>query len=142
MKIATRSVHRHPRHRARWLLALGMLLTLAGCAPGPQSVVPAELPLITHQDIFAIRWALQKEATVTRAAGLIETATTTPAQVTLSLFGLDANGRIVSRGTSWVRPSSFSSLSIPFSVQLTPTGQEVKYDLRVIDYRLPSMRMN
>jgi len=142
MMIETMSVCRRPRRGVRRLLALGVLVVLSGCAPGPQSMVPAELPLTTHQDVFRIRWALEKGANVTRAAGLIETQTTTPMQVTLSLFGLDANGRIVSRGTSWVRPSSFSSLSIPFSIELTPTGQEVKYDLKVIDYRLPNMRMN
>jgi hypothetical protein len=142
MMMARKSAHRRRGHRAPWLLALGMLIILVGCAPGPQSVVPAELPLTTYQDIFVIRWALQRDPTVTRAAGLIETKTTTPAQVELSLFGLDANGRIVSRAISWVRPSSFSSLSLPFSVELTPTGQEVKYELRVIDYRLPNMRSN
>ena len=140
MMMARKSAHRRRGHRAPWLLALGMLIILVGCAPGPQSIVPAELPLTTHQDIFVIRWALQKEPTVTRAAGRIETMTITPQQVALSLFGLDANGRIVSRGTSWVRPDSFNSLSIPFSVEVTPTGQEVKYDLRIIDYRLPNMR--
>jgi hypothetical protein len=141
MMIGMESVRRLG-HRASWLLAFGVLVTLAGCAPGPLSVVPAELPLTTHQDIFVIRYAIEKQAAVTRAAGLIETATTTPQEVTLGLFGLDANGRIVSRGTTWVRPNSFNSLSVPFSVQLTPTGQEVKYELRVMDYRLPSMRMN
>jgi hypothetical protein len=133
---------RRRRHRASWLLTFGVLVTLAGCAPGPMSVVPAELPLTTHQDIFVIRYAIEKQATITRAAGLIETATTTPQQVSLGFFGLDANGRIVSRGTTWVRPNSFNSLSLPFSVQLTPTGQEVKYELQILDYRLPNMRMN
>jgi hypothetical protein len=106
------------------------------------SVVPADLPFTKNEDIFEIRWALQKEPTVTRAAGLINTSTTTPVQVTMGLFGLDAGGRIVSRGTSWVRPSSFSARSLPFSVELTPTGQEARYDLRVLDYRLPGFRMD
>jgi hypothetical protein len=142
MMVARDSVRRRPGNRIRGLLALGMLATLAGCAPGPQSVVPSELPLTQNEDMFQIRWALQKEATVTRAAGLLETSNTTPMEVTLGFFGLDANGGIVSRGTSWVRPSSFSSRSIPFSVELTPTGRETKYELRILNYRLPGFRMN
>jgi len=142
MMAARESVHRRPRHKGSWLLAVGMLVTLAGCAPGPMSVVPAELPLTTYEDIFVIRWALQKEANVARAVGLINTQTTAPAQVTIGFYGVDAQGRIVSRGTTWVRPSSFSSRSLPFSVELTPTGQETKFDLHVLEYRLPNMRSN
>jgi hypothetical protein len=105
-------------------------------------VVPSELPLTQNEDIFQIRWALQKEATITRAVGLVETNTAPPTEVTLGFFGLDANGRIVSRGTSWVRPTSFSSRSMPFSVELTPTGRETKYELHVLNYRLPGFRMD
>jgi hypothetical protein len=105
-------------------------------------VIPAELPLTTHDQIFTIRWALQKEASLTRAVGTLTTSTSAPARATLGLFGLDAGGRIVSRGTSWVRPSSFGSPSMPFSVELTPTGQEARYDLRVLDYHMPGFRMD
>jgi hypothetical protein len=119
-----------------------MVLTLAGCAPGPRSIVPAELPLTTNQDVFTIRWALQKEPAVVRAVGLINTTNLIPVQVTLGFFGLDAGGRILSRGTDFVRPDSFSSRSIPFSVELTPTGQEAKFELRILDYRLQNMRSN
>jgi hypothetical protein len=142
MMVARESVHRRPKYPTRWLLALGMLVALAGCSPGPRAMIPAELPLTMNQDIFEIRWALQKEATVVRAVGLINTQTTTPAQVTLGFYGLDAQGRIVSRGTSWVRPSDFGSRSLPFTVELTPTGQETKFELHVLEYRLPNMRSN
>jgi len=105
-------------------------------------MIPADLPLTTREDIFEIRWALQKEATVVRAVGLLNTQNVTPAQVTLGFYGLNAEGRIVSRGTSWVRPSDFSSRSLPFRVELTPTGQETKFELRVLEYRLSNMRSN
>jgi hypothetical protein len=105
-------------------------------------VTPAELPLTTHDQIFTIRWALQKDATVTRAVGTLTTSTSAPAQATLGLFGLDAAGKIVSRGTSSVRPPSFGSSSMPFSVELTPTGQETRYDLRVLRYHMPGFRMD
>jgi hypothetical protein len=142
MMVARKSLLRRPGNRVRWLVALGMLTTLVGCAPGPQTVIPSELPLTKNEDIFEIRWALQKEAAVTRAVGLLNTQTVTPIQVTVGLFGLDAQGRIVSRGTSWVRPSSFNSRSLQFSVELTPTGQEARYELRILDYRLPGFRMD
>jgi hypothetical protein len=35
---------------------------------------------------------------------------------------------------------SFANVPIPFSVELTPTGQEAKYELTVLNYRLPNMR--
>ena len=40
-------------------------------------------------------------------------------RLTLAFFGLDAGGRIVSRGTTYLR-SEFGSRSIPFAVELTP----------------------
>ena len=144
MKAASESVHRRPRLRTSRLLALGMLLAAAaGCAPSaPMPPIPADLPLTANEDIFTIRWALQKEPTVTRAVGTLTSVNVTPTQVTMGLFGLDSGGSIVSRGTSWVRPPGFGNPPIPFSVELTPTGREVRYDLRVTDYRLPGFRMN
>jgi hypothetical protein len=144
MMVAGKSVHRRARHRSPWVLALSVLVALAGCgAPAPRPVIPDNLPNTANQDVFVLRWALQKEAAVTRAVGRIETTNTaTPVEITLGFFGLDASGRIVSRGTSWLRPMSFANVPIPFSVELTPTGQETKYELTVLNYRLPNMRMN
>jgi hypothetical protein len=44
-----------------------MLAVVAGCAAGPRIDVPAELPLRTNDQLFTIRWALQREASVVRA---------------------------------------------------------------------------
>jgi hypothetical protein len=143
MMIARESAHRRPGHRVPWLLTLGVLVTLAGCgAPAPRPDIPADLPLTMNEDIFQIRWALQKEVTVTRAVGLLNTSNATPIEVTVGLFGLDSGGSIVSRGTSWERPTSFGNQPIPFSVELTPTGQEARYELHILNYRLPGFRMN
>ena len=143
MMVARGSVHR-PGLRTSWRLAVGMLVALAaGCAPSaPMPPIPADLPLTANEDIFTIRWALQKESGVTRAVGTLTTVNVVPSQVTMGLFGLDSGGSIVSRGTSWVRPTGFANQPIPFSVELTPTGREARYDLRVLDYRLPGFRMN
>ena len=102
MMVARESVHRRPRYRAPWFLAVGMLIALAaGCAPSaPMPPIPADLPLTANQDIFTIRWALQKEPTVTRAVGTLTTSNVTPTQVTMGLFGLDSGGSIVSRGAA------------------------------------------
>ena len=142
--IATEPVHRRPGYRVSWLLALGMLVTLGGCGTtaAPRPDIPAELPFTTNEDIFTIRWALQKDPTVTRAVGTLFTPNVTPLQITMGLFGLDSGGSIVSRGTTWVRPASFANAPIPFGVELTPTGKEARYELRVLDYRLPGFRMN
>jgi hypothetical protein len=144
MMVARESVDRRPRPQTVWLLTVGMLIALAaGCAPSaPMPPIPADLPLTANQDIFTIRWALQKEPTVTRAVGTLTTPNVTPSQVTMGLFGLDSGGSIVSRGTSFVRPTGFGHIPLPFSVELTPTGREVRYDLRVLDYRFPGFRMN
>ena len=142
--IARKSVDRRPRPKTLWLLTVGTLIALAaGCAPSaPMPPIPADLPLTANQDVFTIRWALQKEPTVTRAVGTLTTPNVTPSQVTMGLFGLDSGGSIVSRGTSWVRPTGFGHIPMPFSVELTPTGREVRYDLRILDYRFPGFRMN
>ena len=144
MMVARKSVDRRPRPQTLWPLTVGMLIALAaGCAPSaPMPPIPADLPLTANQDIFTIRWALQKETTVTRAVGTLMSPNVTPIQVTMGLFGLDSGGSIVSRGTSWVRPNTFANVPFPFSVELTPTGREVRYDLQVLDYRLPGFRMN
>ena len=144
MMVARESVDRRPRPQTLWLLIVGMFVALAaGCAPAaPMPPIPADLPLTANQDIFTIRWALQKEPTVTRAVGTLTTPNVTPSQVTMGLFGLDSGGSIVSRSTSFVRPTGFGHIPLPFSVELTPTGREVRYDLRVLDYRFPGFRMN
>ena len=128
---------------AVWLLlpALAILTAIAACAAAPRTDVPAELPLQTNDQLFAIRWALQREASVVRAMGRLTPSFDTEARLTLALFGVDAEGRIVSRGTAYLQ-SEFDSRSIPFAVELAPTGCEARFELRVLDYHVPGLRMN
>jgi hypothetical protein len=118
-----------------------MLAAVAGCAATPRMDVPAELPLQTNDQLFTIRWALQRETSVVRAVGRMTPSIDTEARLTLALFGMDAGGRIVSRGTSYLR-SDFGSRSIPFAVELTPTGREASFELRILDYHVPGLRTN
>jgi hypothetical protein len=122
-------------------LALAVLATPAGCAAPARIEVPAELPLRTNDQQFAIQWALQREATVARAVGWVRPSFDTEAWLTLALFGVDAQGRIVSRGTTYLR-SEFNRQPIPFAIELTPAGREARFELRVIDHHLPGLRTN
>ncbi len=132
---------RPSRRTLRALSAGGALALLAGCATGPRVDVPAELPLRVNEQLFTIRYALQQEPTVVRAVGRIVPSIDAEARLTLALFGLDADGRIVSRGTTYLR-SEFGDPTIPFAVELTPMGREATFVLRVLEFHVPGLRMN
>ena len=76
-----------------------------------------------------------------RAMGRLTPSFDTEARLTLALFGVDAEGRIVSRGTAYLQ-SEFDSRSIPFAVELAPTGREARFELRILDYHVPGLRTN
>jgi hypothetical protein len=118
---------------------VAILAAALGCAASAPIEVPAELPLATNEQLFQFRWALQRDASRTRAVGLVRPSFDTEFSMTLGLYGVDANGRIVSRGTTYVR-SDFAQQATPFSVDLTPTGQETGYELRLIDYHVTGLR--
>jgi len=129
------------RHVACRVWVVAVLAMLAGCAAPARIEVPAELPLRTHDEFFAIQWALQREATIARAVGVVRPSFDTEARLTLALFGVDAQGRIVSRGTAYLR-SEFSRRPIPFAIEAIPTGREVRFELRVVDYYVTGLRTN
>ena len=140
MTISFTSVRAHRCRRLRLLPILAVLAALAGCGETTRVEIPAELPLRMHDQLFAIEWALQREPSVVRGVGRVTPSIDTEARVTLGLFGLDAGGRIVSRGTTHVH-SDFASRSIPFTVSLTPTGRESTFELRVLNFHIPGLRM-
>ena len=142
MTVPALSAHpRSSRPVLRLLPVLTMLAAVAGCAAAPRIDVPAELPLQTNDQLFTIRWALQREASVVRAVGRISPSFDTEARLTLALFGVDAGGRIVSRGITYLQ-SDFNRQPIPFAVELTPTGREASFELRVVNYHVPGLRTN
>lgn len=123
--------------RGPWTRAASLLVivgVLSGCAGSTKIQLPAELPLHTTEDIFRIRWALQREPTVVRAIGQIEYDVDIEYRIALAFYGLDQDRRIVSRGSTYLQ-SSLSYAPIPFEVELKPTGRETSFELRVLNYR-------
>ena len=141
MTVSYPPVPQRSRGRIRLLPVLAILAALAGCGETPRVEIPAELPLQMHDQLFAIEWALQREPSVVRGVGRVTPSIDSEARLTLGLFGLDAGGRIVSRGTAHLH-SDFASRSIPFTVTLTPTGRESTFELRVLNYHIPGLRMS
>jgi hypothetical protein len=112
-------------------LALGVLvLWAAACAARSPIAVPADLPNRTDHGEFQLRWALVRESATVRAVGLMESHRIVP-WATLALFGVDRNGRVVSRGQSDVQ-AGFGGSRLPFEVALRPTGREERFELVVI----------
>jgi len=103
------------------------LLTAACAVPAPLAI-PADLPNHTDQWGFSFRWALAREPTTVRAAGVMESSSRVIPWATLALFGVDASGRVVSRGQTDVR-GGFGRTSLPFEITLRPTGREERFDL-------------
>jgi hypothetical protein len=118
-------------------LVLASVLIGGGCAGASRLEVPSTLPNITHQDFLTLRWALQREAGTARAVGIAEASTGTHWDAVLDLYGLDREGRIVSRGSRVVRPD-FSPGPTPFEVALAETGREAEFQLHVTRSRLNS----
>jgi len=141
MTVSYPPVSERLRRRMRLLPVLAILWALAGCGETARVEIPAELPLQMHDQLFAIEWALQREPSVVRGVGRVTPSIDSEARLTLGLFGLDADGRIVSRGTAYLQ-SDFASRSIPFTVTLTPTGRESTFELRVLNYHIPGLRMS
>lgn len=123
-----------PTHRAPVLLVLGLTLGLLGLgtgATGAPLAIPSDLPNRTDQGEFHFRWALVREPGVVRAVGLAEAPTRVVAWARVALFGVDRNGRVVSRGDTEI-PGGFGRTALPFEVSLHPTGREDRFDLVLI----------
>jgi hypothetical protein len=108
---------------------------VGGCAGSPPIVVPPDLPNTTREQFLTLRWALVRETGRVQAIGQ---AAGPGGQwdAVLALEGVDGQGRVVSRGTRAIRPG-FGSGPTPFQVELTPTGGESDFRLRV-----PSAQQN
>jgi len=107
---------------------LALALLSAACAGGAPLAIPADLPNRSDQGGFTFRWALAQEPDSVRAAGVMESRTRPVPWATVALFGVDAGGRVVSRGQTDLR-GGFGRTSLPFEITLRPTGREERFDL-------------
>ena len=114
--------------RRGWLLAA--LLALGGCAGLPRLAVPPDLPNTTREQFLTLRWASVRESGRVLAIGQAEVSGSNW-DATVALEGVDAQGRVVSRGTHILRPG-FGPGPTPFQVELVPAGGEADFRLRVV----------
>jgi hypothetical protein len=105
-------------------------LVLGGCAELPRIPVPADLPNTTREQFLTLRWALVRESGQVQAIGQAEVSGSNW-DATVALEGLDAQGRVTSRGTRVLRPG-FGPGPTPFQVELVPAGGETEFRLRVV----------
>jgi hypothetical protein len=119
---------------SRLALLLGMI-GLAACAAGAPQPRPEDFPLHERDQIFVLDYRIDRQPNRVEAVGLITSRITTTFRFAqLNLFGVAANGRVVSRATyrvngTWGGPQSFS-------LTLTPTGEEARYQLHVGHYSI------
>ena len=120
----------------RWLRpSLCVVLVGTGVWAASATIsVPADLPNRTDQGELRIRWAIVRDSAAVRAVGLAESPNRDVSWTRLGLYGLDRNGRIVSRGESDVQ-AALGRTSGPFEVTLRPTGEEDRFELVVLRAR-------
>jgi hypothetical protein len=121
--VGTRRVFWHGR-------LLVALLVLGGCAELPRIAVPPDLPQTTREQFLTLRWALVRESGRVQAVGHAEVSGS-HWDATVALEGVDAQGRVVSRGTRVLRPG-FGPGPTPFQVEIVPAGGETDFRLRVV----------
>jgi hypothetical protein len=131
---------RRPR---RWLSILPLraiaagftILVLAACATAPPLPVlaPAELPFHAEESGFPVHWRLERDGAVV-AAGVVEVAAPRRyLNIALELRGVDASGKVVSRGGGNALPPGLSPTPLwPFRLELQPTGSEGRFEVKVV----------
>jgi hypothetical protein len=119
------------RRAERWGWLFAGLLVVGGCAGLPRIAVPPDLPNTTREQFLVLRWALVREIGRVQAVGQAESTSGDRWDAAIALEGLDAQGRVVSRGTGAIRPG-FGGGPTPFQVDLAPTGGETDFRLLVV----------
>lgn len=124
------------RRQLEWMTLL-LMMVAGGCASALRIDVPSTLPNVTRQDFLTLRWALAREGGAARAVGVAGASSGASWDAVVDLYGLDGGGRIVSRGSSVVRPG-FSSREAPFEVRLVEADRETEFRLVVVRARQSS----
>lgn len=119
------------RRVGTWGWVLVGLLAVGGCGELPRIVVPPDLPNTTREQFLELRWALVRESGRVQAVGQAASTSGDRWDAAIALEGLDAQGRVVSRGSGAIRPG-FGGGPTPFQVELAPAGGETDFRLRVV----------
>jgi hypothetical protein len=123
-----------------WLVVMNRLVLfgmigLAGCAAGTPQPRPEDFPLHERYQIFVLDYRIDQHPDRVEAVGLIASRTTPTFRfAVVDLYGVTGEGRVVSRGSDVIN-GTFGGPQL-FSVKLTPTGREVRYQLQVGNYAL------
>jgi hypothetical protein len=112
------------------LVLIVAALGAAGCAGAPRIDVPSTLPNVTREGFLTLRWTLLRQSGVARAVGVAEPSGGGQWDAVVDLLGVDAGGRIVSRGSTAVQPG-FAPGPTPFEASLVETGRETDFRLVV-----------
>jgi hypothetical protein len=121
------------------LLLLAFTLVAGGCVWSPRIEVPPTLPNTTREQFLTLRWALERVGGAVRAVGMAESTGGSQWDATIAFEGLDEQGRVVSQGSSIIRPG-FDAGPTAFAVELVQQGREREFRLRVVrgqQYSLP-----
>jgi hypothetical protein len=119
---------------SRFVLLLSVV-ALTACAAGAPQPRPEDFPLHERDQIFTLDYRIDRKPDRTEATGLITSRTTATFRfAAVNLFGVAANGRVVSRDTYTVNGSFGGPQS--FSLALKPTGEEVRYLVQVGNYSI------
>jgi hypothetical protein len=117
------------------LLAMLGIVGLAGCTAGAPQGRPEDFPIHARDQIFVLDYRIDRHPDRVEAVGLITSRTTTSFQfAALNLLGVTEEGRVVSRG-SYIVNGTFGGPQ-SFTVGLTPTGKEVRYEFHIGNYSL------
>jgi hypothetical protein len=122
----------------RRLLLGAVAVLLAACAGATPAPRPGDFPLrASDQPPFVVSWRLTEAPGEARATGVldIDGYADRLADATVELVGLDADGRVASRGIDLLGPRGFAGDAVwPFRMRLAPTGRETRYAVRVYEF--------
>ena len=77
------------------------MIVLTACAAGAPQPRPEDFPLHERDQIFTLDYRIDRKPDRVEAEGLITSRTTASFRfAVVNLFGVAANGRVVSRGTT------------------------------------------
>jgi hypothetical protein len=119
---------------SRFVLLLSVI-TLTACAAGAPQPRPEDFPLHARDQIFVLDYRIDRKPDRVEAVDPITARTMSVFRfAVVNLFGVAANGQVVSRDTYTVNGTFGGPQS--FSLAIKPTGAEVRYLVQVGHYSL------